>query len=309
MTFNFSGSFEMINAANHFSRLNGWSQREARGAIIDMIEVYASKKTDRVPRRLLVEAIGEVAVQALIDFEACGEDGDHVICHESSRILAVSKANSDNGKRSAEAKKKKAQFEVKNSTTVEKQKSKINKRSTTVEPSLNDRSTNIQPISTTPQPHDHTHDHTHDHHHNHTKISFLSETSENQVDLVDLVEPEKPKPKSEHHELIEKLCDEFEQTRCAKYPFSARDAKVVADLRKIAPSEQIQNAWAKALRHSGFPSVGTLAQLQQNFAMFVGTGPPITKSNVQKVTEVGVFNEAKTITGDDLPWRSKRNAQ
>ena len=178
MSFNFSGSFEMINAANHFARLNGWSQREARGAIIDMIEVYASKKTDKVPRRILVEAIGEIAVQALIDFEACGEDGDHVVCHASSRILAVSKANSDNGKRSAEAKKKKAQFDVKNSTTVEKEggknekeKNESNHRSTVVEPLLSDRPTSAQPISTTSQPHTHTHTHTH----NKTYIHTLTE--------------------------------------------------------------------------------------------------------------------------------------
>lgn len=133
-------------------------------------------------------------------------------------------------------------------------------------------------------------------------ISSLSERSEVKPET-EIREPDKPK--SEHHELIEKLTQAFLEIRGAKYPFSHRDAKVVKDLRATAPPEQILDAWRKALAHAGFPAVGTLAQLQQNFAMFVGSGPPTQKTNAQRVTEVGVFKETRVLTGKDLPWRSK----
>jgi hypothetical protein len=92
-------------------------------------------------------------------------------------------------------------------------------------------------------------------------------------------EPEPPKPKSEHHELIQNLCDEFQKVRGEKYIFASRDAKVVKDLRATAPPEQIFDAWAKALRHVGYPSVGSLAQFQQHINFFVGSGPPPSAQN------------------------------
>lgn len=114
--------------------------------------------------------------------------------------------------------------------------------------------------------------------------------------------PEPDKPKSEHNDLVEKLCDAFAEIRGAKYPFAARDAKVVKDLRATAPPEQILDAWRKALRHVGFPSVGTLAQLQQNLAVFVGISAPV-------VAQIQPFKNSKTqqeknlktgIVGEDL---------
>jgi hypothetical protein len=82
--------------------------------------------------------------------------------------------------------------------------------------------------------------------------------------------PRKVKPTDPRHApLVARLVEAFADDREAPYPFGPRDAKVVSSLLARAEPDVIVAAWERALRHQGFPSVATLAQLEQHLAQFV----------------------------------------
>lgn len=95
--------------------------------------------------------------------------------------------------------------------------------------------------------------------------------SPKQVELV------KPPPDPRHQPLIESLTKAYEAARGTKYPFTGRDAKAVADLLKVGEPDALLSAWERALRHTGYPTVGNLTELRTNLAHFVGTKPGASK--------------------------------
>jgi len=91
-------------------------------------------------------------------------------------------------------------------------------------------------------------------------------------------EPPTPAPHPHFKDTVEGITAQFAETVGAKYPFVARDAAIVARLLK-APMEPaaITDAWRRALTHTGWPAVRTLAQLEQHLAHFVGAAPPAAR--------------------------------
>ena len=91
--------------------------------------------------------------------------------------------------------------------------------------------------------------------------------------------PKKPKPEKptdpRHAPLVKVLCEVFSEVRGSEYPFGPRDAAAVRDLLAAEGPDVIAPAWARALRHGGFPAVSTLPELHRNLAHFVGAGPPV----------------------------------
>ena len=79
----------------------------------------------------------------------------------------------------------------------------------------------------------------------------------------------KPASDPRHAPLVARLGDAFKTDRSTAYPFGARDAKAVANLLARAEPDVIVAAWERALRHQGYPTVATLAQLEQHLAQFV----------------------------------------
>lgn len=89
----------------------------------------------------------------------------------------------------------------------------------------------------------------------------------------------KPEPTGDprHQALVVGLCEAFEGVRGVKYPFASRDAASVKRLLQTGTDPlAIVDAWKRALRHQGFPSVSTLHDLADRLATFLGTGPPST---------------------------------
>jgi hypothetical protein len=64
--------------------------------------------------------------------------------------------------------------------------------------------------------------------------------------------------------------------RGADYAFGPRDARAVSELLALAPPEVVCERWARALRHSGFPSVQTLPQLVAQLNFFAAPPPSAT---------------------------------
>jgi hypothetical protein len=91
---------------------------------------------------------------------------------------------------------------------------------------------------------------------------------------------EKPPGDPRHAPLVKSLVAVFEATG-AKYPFTPRDAKAVTQLLALAEPDAIAAAWSRALRHPGFPTVRTLAELVTHFAHFVGAAPPTQRTFVR----------------------------
>lgn len=84
-------------------------------------------------------------------------------------------------------------------------------------------------------------------------------------------EPRAPDPR--HAPMVKALTDRFTHVTGSKYPFTPRDAKSVAQLLTLAIDPTILAAWDRALRHTGFPTVRTLAELVTHFAHFVAPAP------------------------------------
>lgn len=84
----------------------------------------------------------------------------------------------------------------------------------------------------------------------------------------DLIEPP---PDPRHAPLVAEFVAAFESLRKARYPFTGRDAKSVAELLStgLEPVDLVA-AWRKALV-SNYPKVSTLAELKSNLAHFVGS--------------------------------------
>ena len=99
--------------------------------------------------------------------------------------------------------------------------------------------------------------------------------------LVESCPPKPKKPKVDkptdprHASLVKVLCEVFAEVRGSEYPFGPRDAAAVRDLLAAEGPDVIAPAWARALRHGGFPAVSTLPELHRNLAHFVGAGPPV----------------------------------
>jgi hypothetical protein len=103
--------------------------------------------------------------------------------------------------------------------------------------------------------------------------------------------PAKP-PDPRHAPLVTRLVDAFKADREAPYPFGPRDAKAVSNLLARAEPDAIVAAWERALRHQSFPTVATLAQLEQHLAQFIA--PPradVTKGYAQP----SVFTETTEV--------------
>jgi hypothetical protein len=99
-------------------------------------------------------------------------------------------------------------------------------------------------------------------------------------------------PDPRHAPLVARLVEAFADDREAPYPFGPRDAKVVANLLARAEPDVIVAAWERALRHQGFPTVGTLAQLEQHLAQFVAA----PKADVTRgYAPPSVFTETKEV--------------
>lgn len=77
-------------------------------------------------------------------------------------------------------------------------------------------------------------------------------------------------PDPRHAPLREQFLAAYQAARGAKYPFTGRDARVVSELLKAAEPDALLSAWKSALRHTGYPTVSTLAELQKNLAHFLG---------------------------------------
>lgn len=272
MRSNTSFPFEIEAALPSLSAASGKGMIEVAGTVL--LWLIEGSNNHRVSCSLAIakHQLGDLGILSGIQCGLWREEGDQLIIVALENLEKHRKSLSDRGKLGVSQKHQKRQ-----------------KRSTAAKPQVS-RSLAVA------QPDDSFIDHSSriiDH------ISSLSERSEVPPEP-EIPEPDKPK--SEHHDLVEKLCDAFAEIRGAKYPFAARDAKVVKDLRATAPPEQILDAWRKALRHVGFPSVGTLAQLQQNLAVFVGISAPV-------VAQIQPFKNSKTqqeknlktgIVGEDL---------
>ena len=99
------------------------------------------------------------------------------------------------------------------------------------------------------------------------------------------VKPDKP-PDPRHAPLVARLVDAFRADRETPYPFGPRDAKVVANLLARAEPDAIVAAWERALRHQGYPTVATLAQLEQHLAQFVAAPRPPVRDLTKGVAPV-----------------------
>ena len=104
-----------------------------------------------------------------------------------------------------------------------------------------------------------------------------------------------------HAPLVKFLCSAFEEIRGIAYPFKPRDAASVRDLLAAAEPEVISHAWVRALRHGGFPTVSTLAELHQNLAHFVGTGPPPPRVAPFDPNQ-GIIRSGGVDREDPFPW-------
>lgn len=79
-------------------------------------------------------------------------------------------------------------------------------------------------------------------------------------------------PDPRHAPLVQGLCDVYLRERGVKYPFQrGRDAKQVSELLATGLDPPvIVDAFSRALRHVGYPSVSSLSELVTNLAHFVG---------------------------------------
>lgn len=84
-------------------------------------------------------------------------------------------------------------------------------------------------------------------------------------------------PDPRHAPLREAMTTIFELVRGSTYPFSPRDAAALRDLLAAADVPTITEAWTRALRHRGYPTVSTFVELHANLSHFVGAGPPAAK--------------------------------
>jgi len=80
--------------------------------------------------------------------------------------------------------------------------------------------------------------------------------------------PEKPTD-PRHAPLVKALVAAF-----PGYAFKGRDAKAVAELLAMAEPPEVERRWKLALKHEGFPTVRTLAELVTHWNHFAATGPP-----------------------------------
>lgn len=78
-------------------------------------------------------------------------------------------------------------------------------------------------------------------------------------------------PDPRHAPLVKDLTEAFQQARGAKYPFDGgRDAKLVSNLLARAEPGPLLEAWKRALRHEGYPTVATLADFDRHLPRFLG---------------------------------------
>ena len=96
-----------------------------------------------------------------------------------------------------------------------------------------------------------------------------------------------------HAPLRKRLVDAFATIAGAPYPFGPRDARVVTNLLARAEPDAIAGAWERGLRHQGYPTVATLAQLEQHLAQFVGAPRADTTKGY---AQPSIFTETKDVT-------------
>jgi len=86
----------------------------------------------------------------------------------------------------------------------------------------------------------------------------------------------KPPPDPRHAPLVKDLTEAFQQARGNTYPFDGgRDARVVSNLLARAEPGPLLEAWRRALRHQGFPTVSTLADFDRHLPRFLGESKPM----------------------------------
>ena len=70
-----------------------------------------------------------------------------------------------------------------------------------------------------------------------------------------------PRPPGEHQALIDRMTAAFQRIRGAKYGFSGRDAKAVADLRQKYAADDIAARWESALQTEGYRGCSAIYEL------------------------------------------------
>jgi hypothetical protein len=97
-----------------------------------------------------------------------------------------------------------------------------------------------------------------------------------------------------HQPLVDAIDLAFQAQHGRRYPFEPRDFARIKALLPRGTSEELVEAWRRALANASFPTIATIEDFAKHLPRFVGTGPP-NVVDLRKPVPPAQFTESKAV--------------